>query len=102
MKIGATVVALVMVLVAAVVVRGEVRRTTQPTEAPALTELQKSQLQNAVQRIQIAQLQVQVAQAELQKAATEGQAMFAAVRVDGYELDLQAMTYHKVAKPEKK
>ena len=69
--------------------------STAAKQPPALTETQKLQIQNAVQRVQIAQLQMQAAQAELQKAATEAQTLFKAFTVEGYDLNLQTLEYVK-------
>jgi hypothetical protein len=66
---------------------------TAPPTAPTLTELQKLQLQVLTQRIEIAQLRAQAVEREFADARTEFAAKYASLKVDGYRLDLQSLTY---------
>jgi len=75
------------------------RETPPVPQPPTLTEIQKLQLTNAVQRVQIAQLQVQAAQTDLQQAGAAAQTLVASLKVDGYELDLQTLAYKKTPPP---
>ncbi len=65
---------------------------------PPLTETQRLQVQNMLQRIQIAQLQVQAAQREFETTRADAQKLFTSLAVDGYELDLQTYQYVKKEK----
>lgn len=71
-------------------------------KAPVLTEVQKLQLQNLTQRLEIAQLRMQAAQADFQAARTEIETLVKSLQVEGYNLDLQSLTYTKKPPPEKK
>lgn len=61
---------------------------TPEVKAPALTEIQKLQIQNAAQKLEIAQLRFKAAQEELM-------GLLSKVSVPGYELDLATLTYRK-------
>lgn len=56
------------------------------TQKPALTEVQKLQLQNKAQQIAIARL-------EMDKARAEFNAMLSTLQVEGYSLDLDKLEY---------
>jgi hypothetical protein len=79
-------------------IRRQRERTIVDQNEPALTELHKLTLQNLGQRIELAQLRAQVAQVEFDKARTEIAALVQSLQVQGYDLDLQALTY--IRKPE--
>jgi hypothetical protein len=63
--------------------------------APTLTDVQKLQIQNIAQRIEIAQLRAQQAQRDFDAANADAQKLIAALQVPGYTLDLQTLTYTK-------
>jgi hypothetical protein len=68
----------------------------QPVVAPpALTDLEKLTLVNAVQKFEIAQLRALAVQRELQ-------ALLKSLEKPGYTFDLQTMTYIKAAGPPSK
>lgn len=67
----------------------------QPPAPPALTEIQKLQLQNIAQRIEIAQLRYQAAQREFDGAREDLTKLMATLKVEGYTLDLATLTYQK-------
>jgi len=60
---------------------------------PALTEIQKLQIQNVMLRIELAQRQAQQAQADFDKARADAQTLIQGLQVPGWELDLQLFTY---------
>jgi hypothetical protein len=66
----------------------------QDAQAPQLTDVQKLQLQNAAQRVEIAQLRAQQAMGEFER-------LVQSLQVQGYELDLQKLTYVKKDEPKK-
>lgn len=78
----------------------------KPAAAPALTLEQKQAVQILAQRIELAQLRAQAAQTEFEKARAEVAQLVQSLQKDGYDLDLQTMTYTKklapVKTPEKK
>lgn len=76
---------------------------TAPTSAaaPQLTDVQKLQVQNALLRLEAAQLRATLAQGDVEKARAEGSQLVAALNVPGYELDLQTLTYVKTPEPVK-
>lgn len=61
--------------------------------APALTEAQKLGLQNAILRLENAQLKYQMAGEAFAAAQTAIRAQLEGLKVDGYELDLGTLTY---------
>lgn len=63
------------------------------TLVPALNTEQKQALQIQAQRIEIAQLKAQAAQAEFDKARTEIATLVQSLQRDGFDLDLQTLTY---------
>lgn len=69
---------------------------------PALTDVQKLQIQNAVQRVQIAQLQMQNAQAAFVQAREAATTLLRGLNVPGYALDLQTLQYVKASANDKK
>jgi hypothetical protein len=77
-----------------------------PTKVePALTEVQRLQVQNVLLRIELAQRTIQQAQADFEKARTDATALMQGLQVPGYTLDLQTLTYTAAkppALPEKK
>lgn len=60
--------------------------------APTLSEVKKLQIQNAMQRVEIAQLRFENARQDLLRLMAEA-------KVEGYTLDLATMTYQKDEKP---
>jgi hypothetical protein len=70
-----------------------------PPDSPVLTEVQKLQLQNAIQKMQLAQAAIQLAQVEFDKSRDSAQALLKGLQVPGYELNLETMTYVKAAPP---
>lgn len=83
-------------LVGAIFIIGHAQEATKTS--PALTEVQKLQIQNVVQRVQLAQAQMQLAQLEYEKAQTEAQKLLSGLNVEGYDLDLQKLEYVKRVK----
>lgn len=73
----------------------------QPQQPPALTEVQKLQIQNLTQRLEIAQLRMQAAQADFDKAREEIGVLVKSLHVAGWDLNLQTMTYQKKAEEKK-
>lgn len=71
----------------------------QEKDSPALTDVQKLQIQNVAQRMEIAQLRAQQAQRDFESARAEAEKLIASLQVQGYTLDLQTMTYQAVPKP---
>lgn len=69
--------------------------------APQLTDVQKLQVQNALLRLEAAQLRATLAQADVDKARADGSQLVAALNVPGYELDVQTLTYVKTPEPVK-
>jgi len=70
--------------------------------APTLTTEQKQAIQIQAQRIEIAQLRAQAAQAEFDKARTEIAALVQSLQKEGFDLDLQTLSYTpKKAEPKK-
>ena len=61
-------------------------------KAPALSEMQKLQIQNAVQKIEITQLRFEAARGDLM-------ALLNGLKIPGYTLDLSTLTYKKDAPP---
>lgn len=90
----------VLIVLAALVFAAYVVHATQAelSKPPAITETQKLQIQNVLQRIQIAQLQSQAAQAEFERARADAEALFKSLSVPGYDLNLQTYQYQKKAK----
>jgi hypothetical protein len=72
-----------------------------PPEVPALTEVSRLQLQNLAQRIELAQLRAQAAQRDFDTARDELGKLVVSLKVDGYTLDLQTLTYTKTPPPPK-
>ena len=66
---------------------------------PALSEVQRLQLQNLSQQLEIAQLKAQAAQRGFDRAREDIARLVLTLQVPGYSLDLQTLSY--VAKPEK-
>lgn len=72
---------------------------TVNTPSPTLTVEQKQAVQILVQRIELAQLRAQAAQAEFERARAEVSALLTSLQKDGYDLDLQTLTYVKKPAP---
>lgn len=66
-----------------------------PAAAPALTAVQKLQVENALKDVQIAQLQLQAAERQVEDTRTAATALLKGLDVKGYRLDLQTLTYVK-------
>jgi hypothetical protein len=62
-------------------------------DAPALTDVQKLQVQNLLQSIEIAQLKAIAAQRDFDVAKETLLKLAASLQRDGYDLDLQALRY---------
>lgn len=73
-------------------------RAEQPM--PALSEVQKLQVQNAVQRVELAQLRYVNAASEFEKARGDANALLKSLEREGFVLNLQTMQYEK--KPSEK
>lgn len=67
----------------------------QDAKGPALNEVQKLQLQNAAQKMEITQLRAQAALREFEKSKDDLMQMMKGLKVEGYTLDLQSMSYQK-------
>lgn len=79
-----------ILLVALAVVAASVVRADAP---PALTELQRLQVQTLTQAIEIAQLKALAAKRDFDEAKQSLQALVQQLQRPGYTLDLQTMTY---------
>jgi hypothetical protein len=66
-----------------------------PAPQPELKELERLKLQNLAQRIELAQLRAQAAQREFDAAREELSKLVLSLKIDGYSLDLQTLTYVK-------
>jgi hypothetical protein len=66
-----------------------------PKDAPVLSEVNRLKVQNLAQRIELAQLHAQAAQREFDQARDELTKLVMGLKVEGYTLDLQSMTYVK-------
>jgi hypothetical protein len=64
-----------------------------PVSAPTLTDVQKLQIQNLAQRMEIAQLRAQQAQQDYDAARKDAAALVQTLQVPGYTLDLQTLNY---------
>ncbi|HVU11008.1 MAG TPA: hypothetical protein VHD90_07005 [Phototrophicaceae bacterium] len=73
--------------------------TNAAPKVPELTEVNKLKLQNALQRMELAQLRAQAAQSEFDAARTEASVLVQGVTVDGFDLDLRTLTYVPKAVP---
>jgi hypothetical protein len=72
----------------------------QDKAAPTLSEIQKLQIQNVAQRIELAQLRAQAAQREFEAARGDLSKLITTLKVEGYTLDLETLSYRKdAAKP---
>jgi hypothetical protein len=73
----------------------------QPAEAttPTLTEVERLRIQVALQRFQIAQLRLEGVQREWEEARQALLARLKEVEREGYELDLETLTYRPKPKP---
>jgi hypothetical protein len=103
----------VMVLLSAGLARASAMQAPAPPDkpaaakvdaAPVLTEMQKLQVQNlalAIENSQLkaenAQLKTQLAHGDFDKARTAIGELLKSLQKDGYDLDLQTMTYAKKA-----
>jgi hypothetical protein len=66
---------------------------------PTISEVQRLRLQNLSQRIELAQLRAQAAQREFDAAREELSTLVVSLKVEGYSLDLQTLTYTKDPPP---
>ena len=66
---------------------------------PTLTEVQKLQLQNTIQKMQLAQAAIQLAQVEFERSRDSAQTLLKTLQVPGYELNIETMTYTKIVAP---
>lgn len=76
-----------------------VARPAAEVKAPALTDVQRLQIQNYAQSIELAQLRAQQAQRDFDQAREQLGKLIQSLQVEGFELDLQQMVY--VQKPDK-
>jgi hypothetical protein len=67
-----------------------------------VSELTKAQVQNLALRIDNAQLRAQAAQAAYDQARQELAALVQSLQREGYDLDLQTLTYTPAPAPQKK
>lgn len=67
-----------------------------PTESPTLSEVNRLKLQEAVHRMEIAQLKAQIAQRDFDTAKTDYDALMGTLKIEGWTLDLSTLTYQKV------
>jgi hypothetical protein len=72
-----------------------------PEKLPVLTDVQKLQLKDPLQRIEIAQLRMEQARRDFEQARTELLALVQGLQVAGFDLDLQTLLYVKKAEPPK-
>jgi hypothetical protein len=73
--------------------------TPAPEDAPTLTEVQRLQIQNLAQRIELAQLRAQAAQREFDTAREQIQKLVSSLQVDGYTLNLETLSYTPTPAP---
>jgi hypothetical protein len=66
-------------------------------KAPPLSDVQKLQIQNLAQRLELAQTQIRAAQLEYERSAQALTQLVHTLQVPGFDLDLQRLEY--VAKP---
>jgi len=71
----------------------------QDVKAPTVSDMQKLKVQNLALRLDNAQLRAQVAQADYEKTRIELTTMIQSLQVEGYDLDLQTLTYTKKTSP---
>jgi hypothetical protein len=71
-------------------------------DTPTLTEVQRLQIQTLAQKLEIAQLKAQAAQRDFDSARDELSKLVVALKVEGYTLDLQTLSYTKDPPPQKK
>jgi hypothetical protein len=76
-------------------------QAAQPPTAttPTLTEVERLRIQVALQRLQIAQLRLEGVQREWEEARQALLARLKEVEREGYELDLETLTYRSKPKP---
>jgi hypothetical protein len=68
--------------------------------APTLTEIQRLQIQNLSQKLEIAQLRAQAAQRDFDAAREQLTALLQTLTVDGYDLDVSTLTYRPKPTPQ--
>lgn len=83
-------------------VAGQAPAPATMDKVPALTEVQKLQVQNLAQSIEIAQLRAQQAQRDFDTARAELGKLIQSLQRDGYTLDLTKLEYTKAQEPIKK
>jgi hypothetical protein len=72
--------------------------TQAPSKEPVLSEVNRLQLQNHLQRLEISQLKAQAALRDFEVAKTDLSRLMEKLKVDGYNLDVTTMTYTPVPK----
>jgi len=70
-------------------------------QGPSLTEVQRLQIQNLTQRLELAQLRAQAAQHDFDEARAALTTLLKSLEVDGYDLDVGTLTYRKKPDPPK-
>lgn len=68
-------------------------------DAPTLSDLQKLQIQTLAQQMELAQLRAQLAQRDFDQAKSALVQLVTTLHRDGYELDLQTLTYRPAPVP---
>ena len=92
---GTVLAAAMLIMLAAV--GAQVKPPADEAKAPALTEVQKLQIQNLVQKMQLAQTQMQLVQVQFDSAQGDLTRLLTTLQVEGYDLDLQKLEYVKRA-----
>lgn len=89
-------------MIGALILAALLAQSAAPAKAdPVLSETQRLQVQNLALRIENAQLRAQQIEREFTAAREELAKLVAALKVEGYTLDLQSMTYVKESPPAK-
>lgn len=74
---------------------------TAQEDIPVLTEVQKLQLQNLAQQLELAQLKAQLAQRDFDAARDSITRLTQSLQIPGYTLNLQSFSYVKNPDPPK-
>ena len=75
--------------------------TQVPAKEPVLSEVNRLQLQNHLQRLEISQLKAQAALRDFEVAKTDLSRLMEKLKVDGFNLDVTTMTYTPIPKAPK-
>jgi hypothetical protein len=93
---------LIVLAFAGVAIAQEPQKTDAAAKTPALTDVQKLQIQNLAQRLELTQTQIRAAQLDYERTAQTLTGLLQALQVPGYDLNLQTLTYTPKPEPAKK